>query len=70
MVRSIVPDGDKSPSSQGYRNGHIKDCCWDIFLIWLEQQVGRYPVTWRGLCSMFDDLELLVLSKKMEQLFL
>ena len=47
----------------------IEDCVWDIFLTWLEHhQQGSYPVTWEGLCELFDDLKLTTLSEQIKKL--
>ena len=79
IMREVAPLWREMGCLMGINPHHLKaieldrkcietDCCWDVFLVWLEKRQGSYPVTWEGLCDLFDDLELSQLSKKIRQL--
>ena len=53
-----------------YRFHNAKECCRDVFGVWLEQEEGRYLVTWDGVRELLKDMELSATAQKIDEFLL
>ena len=54
---------DASPERlDAFESNHptdVENCCRDVFKEWLDRNgTERYPVTWKSLCELLQDLDL------------
>ena len=47
--------------------GDLKEQCREVLQAWLEQGSEKYPVTWRGLLDVLEDVQLKTISLELQE---
>ena len=52
-----------------HRLRNARSCCRDVFIDWIQDNQGSYPVSWEGLICLLMDMKLTILAKELQSAF-